>query len=156
VHTNGTAVAPQGVVRRLPLLPSTLALVLLAACGFDPGDDSPMAPPAVYREWWARTEACSGLSGDFDRVQWSVVAGHGFPCASGSCAGHWEPGHRIYLAEDWTMNEMVVRHEMLHDLLGRAGHPDPPFGNPCSLTWATWQGDRSPLLQPLTHQLADF
>jgi hypothetical protein len=39
------------------------------------------------------------------------------------------------------MNEMVVRHEMLHDLLDRAGHPDPPFGNPCPLTWATWQGD---------------
>jgi hypothetical protein len=51
---------------------------------------------------------------------------------------------------------MVVRHEMLHDLLGRAGHPDPPFGSPCTLTWATWQGDRAPALEPLTHGLADF
>jgi hypothetical protein len=38
------------------------------------------------------------------------------------------------------MDEMVVRHEMLHDLLGRPGHPDPPFGSGCPLTWATWNG----------------
>jgi len=53
-------------VSRPPRLSFTLALVLLAACGFDPGDDSPMTPPAVYREWWAKTEACSGLSGNFE------------------------------------------------------------------------------------------
>jgi hypothetical protein len=143
-------------VSRLRSLAPTLALVLVAACGFDPGNDSPLTPPAVYREWWAKTEACSGLSGDFDRVRWSVVAGHSFACSSGKCAGHWEPGHDIYIAQDWTANEMVVRHEMLHDLLGRAGHPDPPFGSPCPLTWSTWQGDRAPLLEGLTHQIADF
>ena len=97
-----------------------------------------------------------GASGNFDRVRWSVVAGHSFPCASGKCAGHWEPGHEIYIAQDWTTNEMVVRHEMLHDLIGRAGHPDPPFGSPCPLTWSTWQGDRAPLLQSLTHEIAGF
>jgi hypothetical protein len=133
-----------------------LLLGLVAACGFDPGNDAPMAPPAVYREWWAKTEACSGLSAEFERVAWSVVPGYSFPCASGSCAGHWEPGHRIYLASDWTMNEMVVRHEMLHDLLERGGHPDPPFGEPCPLTWETWQGDRNPLLAPLTRGLSEF
>ena len=152
----GMAVALSAPVDRLRLLSSLLALMLVAACGFDPGDDSPMAPPAVYREWWAKTEACSGLSGDFDRVEWSMVAGHSFPCASGTCAGHWEPGHRIYLAQDYTMSEMVVRHEMLHDLLDRAGHPDPPFGDPCPLTWATWQGDRGPLRGPLTPELPAF
>jgi hypothetical protein len=35
---------------------------------------------------------------------------------------------------------MVVRHEMLHDLIGRSGHPNPPFGEGCPLTWATWNG----------------
>lgn len=133
-------VAPGGGVSLR--LRSVLVLVLLAACGFDPGDDSPMSPPAVYREWWAKTEACSGLRGDFDRVKWSVVPGHSFRCSSGRCAGHWEPDHEVFLAEEWVMNEMVVRHEMLHDLLDRSGHPDPPFGDPCPLTWATWQGDR--------------
>lgn len=137
-------VAPaSGVAFRL--LSSAIVLIVLTACGFDPGDDSPMTPPSVYREWWAKTEACSGLRGNFDRVKWSVVAGHSFPCASGRCAGHWEPGHEVFIAEQWLMNEMVVRHEMLHDLLERAGHPDPPFGSPCPLTWATWQGDRVPM-----------
>jgi hypothetical protein len=143
-------------VPRLSLLYASSALLVLAACGFDPGDDSPMSPPAVYREWWAKTEACSGLSGDFDRVKWSVVPGNGFECASGTCAGHWEPDHHVYLAEDWTTNEMVVRHEMLHDLLQRAGHPDPPFGDPCPLTWATWQGDRGPSLETIAQNLPAF
>ena len=153
---SGTTVALSALVPRLPLVPSLVALVLVVACGFDPGDDSPMTPPAVYREWWAKTEACSGLSGDFDRVEWSLVAGHSFPCASGNCAGHWEPGHRIYVAQDFVLNEMVVRHEILHDLLGRAGHPDPPFGNPCPLTWDTWQGDRGTVLETLVKDLPAF
>ena len=128
---------PSGVFRPTPLLLALLA----AACGFDPGDESPMVPPPVYREWWSETEACSGLTGDFDRVNWLVVEGAGFPCSSGTCAGHWEPNHSIYLAGSYTANEMVVRHEMLHDLLNRSGHPDPPFGNGCALTWETWSGD---------------
>jgi hypothetical protein len=110
------------------------------ACGFDPAGEKPMDAPAVYREWWAKTEVCSGLVGDFARVQWQVVPGHSFTCSSGACAGHWEPGHEIFIAGDWTQNEMVVRHEMLHDLLNRSGHPDPPFGVGCPLTWTTWRG----------------
>jgi hypothetical protein len=38
------------------------------------------------------------------------------------------------------MDEMVVRHEMLHELIGKPGHPNPPFGQGCPLTWATWNG----------------
>jgi hypothetical protein len=126
---------PRQLLRRL--VPASILLGVIA-CGFDPAGDAPMDPPAVYREWWARTEACSGLSGDFDRVRWQVVPGYSFSCASGACAGHWEPGHEIFIAADWTQSEMVVRHEMLHDLLNRSGHPDPPFGIGCPLTWATW------------------
>jgi hypothetical protein len=152
---SGTSVAlAGGVPRHISLV--SFALLALAACGFDPGDDSPMTPPAVYRQWWAKTEACSGLSGDFDRVQWSVIPGYGFKCSSGTCAGHWEPDHKIYLAQDWTTNEMVVRHEMLHDLVGHRGHPDPPFGSPCPLTWATWKGDPSPSLDTAAQDLAGF
>jgi len=138
-----------GVLR--PLLATALVSVLATACGFDPSGDSPMDPPAIYREWWARTESCSGLTADFDRVRWSVIPGYSFPCASGHCAGHWEPSHEIYLAGDWTMNEMVVRHEMLHDLLQRGGHPNPPFGQGCPLTWDTWKAgaDQSDLAQSI-------
>lgn len=130
--------------------------MLLAACGFDPGDDSPMTPPTVYREWWAKTEACSGLSGDFARVRWSEVPGPSFPCASGECAGHWESSHRIYLAAAWKLDEMVVRHEMLHDLLERSGHPTVPFATPCTLTWASWRGDPTGAMDPLTAGLPAY
>lgn len=117
-----------------------LALVL-GACGFEPEGEEPFDPPAIYREWHARTVACSGVSGDFDRIRWFVIEGDGFECPSGRCAGRWQSGHDIYLASAYVANEMVVRHEMLHDLLGRSGHPDPPFGDPCPLTWETWRAD---------------
>ena len=115
-------------------------LAMLGGCGFDPVGDMPLNPPPIYREWFAKTEACSGLTGNFERLRWSVIEGHSFPCSSGECAGHWRTDHHIYLASEWSMDEMVVRHEMLHDLLGRTGHPDPPFGIGCPLTWASWNG----------------
>jgi hypothetical protein len=114
------------------------ALLVAGGCGFDPEGDQPISAPPIYREWWAKTQACSGLTGNFERVRWSVVEGPSFPCSSGECAGHWNSNHQIFLAGDWMMDEMVVRHEMLHDLIGRPGHPDPPFGVGCPLTWATW------------------
>jgi hypothetical protein len=126
--------APARLFRALGLL------TLLSGCGFDPEGDTPMTPPAVYREWWAKTESCSGRTGDFDRLRWSVIEGYSFPCSSGDCAGHWRTNHHVFLASEWVMDEMVVRHEMLHDLLGKPGHPDPPFGIGCPLTWESWNG----------------
>ena len=129
---------------------------LLAACGFDPAGSQSWEPPSVYREWWAATEACSGLRGSFDRVEWMIVPGESFECASGQCVGHWHPDQRIFLASDWTDHEMVVRHEMLHALMRRSGHPNPPFGNGCPLTWETWL--TSPEMGPApaeAHRLLD-
>lgn len=125
-----------------------LASLLLAttACRLEPAGASAWEPPPQYREWFASTEACSGLRGDFDRIEWYVVPGHSFSCPGGECAGHWTSNHVIYIAEDWVAHEMVVRHEMLHDLLGRSGHPEPPFGSPCPLTWETWQSPAPSLL----------
>ncbi len=131
-------------------VPITTLLVLLS-CGFEPSGDTRIKPPLLYREWWAKTEACSGRVGDFGRVRWFVVEGHSFDCPGGQCAGRWESGHAIYLASDYEANELVVRHEMLHELLGRPGHPDPPFGPECPLTWSSWRGDRAAIgkgLQP--------
>jgi hypothetical protein len=115
-------------------------VAVLTSCGFEPYGEEPLDPPPLYREWWAKTEVCSGLKGNFDRVRWSVVEGRSFSCSSGQCAGHWRTDHQIFLASDWVMDEMVVRHEMLHDLLNRTGHPDPPFGEGCPLTWESWNG----------------
>jgi hypothetical protein len=121
------------------------ALIALSGCGFDPVGDIPWDPPPVYREWWEKTQACSGLRGNFERVRWSVIEGASFACSSGQCAGHWRSDHHIILASEWAMDEMVVRHEMLHDMIGRPGHPAPPFGRGCPLTWETWNGGAAEL-----------
>jgi hypothetical protein len=36
---------------------------------------------------------------------------------------------------------MVIRHEMLHSLIGQSGHPAEYFVERCGLTWETWSGD---------------
>jgi hypothetical protein len=143
----GTSIAPRALVLR-QLRSSAVALAtFLPACGFEPAGSQSWEPPAIYREWWAATEACSGLSGDFDRVEWMVVPGESFECGSGQCVGHWDPDHKIFLADQWKEHEMVVRHEMLHDLMRRSGHPNPPFGHGCPLTWDTWL--TRPLMAPV-------
>ena len=131
--------------RSVRMFGAVALLATLGSCGFDPVGDVPLTPPAVYREWWDKTQACSGLTGDFDRLTWSVIEGSSFSCSSGHCAGHWSKDHHIFLAGDWVMDEMVVRHEMLHELIGRPGHPAPPFGQGCPLTWATWNNGAAQL-----------
>ena len=113
--------------------------LLLTACNFAPDGDAPMEPPPQYRAWFAATEACSGRTGNFDRIVWHVVDGESFECPSGRCVGRWNDNHHIFIASAYQYSELVVRHEMLHDLLGRPGHPNPPFGEGCPLTWESWR-----------------
>ncbi len=129
------------IVRRSARALAAVTVLLLASCNFAPEGDQPMEPRPEYRAWFARTEACSGRTGHFDRIVWHVVDGNGFECPSGRCVGRWNDNHHIYIASAYLDNELVVRHEMLHDLVGRPGHPDPPFGNGCPLTWEAWRAD---------------
>jgi hypothetical protein len=122
----------------------------LAACeaALGPADPLPpsaqlvAAPPETYREWWAKTEACSGRSGDFNRIQWYVVPdAQTFNTDAGEKVGLWthsNAGVRIIIAGDYAASELVVRHEMLHALLDREGHPQEYFHDRCGLTWDTW------------------
>lgn len=120
------------------LLVAACTAALAGCSSFTPTNDKPYTPPAEYRKWFDETQACSGLTGDFDRIKWFVVDGTEFDCPSGKCVGRWNSDHDIFIASSWVDNELVVRHEMLHDLIGHPGHPDPPFGSPCPLTWASW------------------
>ncbi len=119
---------------------SIAGLCLGLGCGFEPLGASTWAPPATYETWWQRTQECSGRTGDFSAVKWFVVRGKTFECPSGTCVARWEPGQRIYIASDYVNHELVVRHEMLHALLDRPGHPNPPFAAGCQLTWESWPG----------------
>jgi hypothetical protein len=107
-----------------------------------PAGAVPVAAPAVYREWFQRTEACSGRTGDLAEVQFYVVPGvETFETRDGPQVGVWigEGGsHRIVIAGNYQGHEMVVRHELLHTLLRQTGHPEEYFVSRCRLTWESW------------------
>lgn len=106
-----------------------------------PHDAKPLVPPAIYRTWWAATEACAGLRGSFESITWYAVSGSAFSVSGGSAVGltrilPWRTD--VVLARAHVADELVVRHEMLHALLGRGGHPPVYFEERCHLTPETW------------------
>ena len=128
----------------LPLL--AIWLVAASCASLEPGPlpegAVPLTAPPAYADWFERTEACAGLSGDFTAIEWYVVPDvTTFETELGDKVGLWEQTGgvtRITLAGAYTEHEMVVRHEMLHDLLGREGHPQEYFVTRCHLTWDSW------------------
>ena len=145
-----------GMGRKVRLMPKIsmpmycLALLgTLAACEAALGPAEPLpesaqllTAPEQYREWWTKTEACSGRIGDFSQVRWYVIPdAHTFQTDAGEKVGLWShssSGVRIIIAGNYASNELVVRHEMLHALLDREGHPTEYFQNRCGLTWDSW------------------
>jgi hypothetical protein len=128
---------------------ASLALLVAAGCSsFAPTEERlppgavPMAAPAQYEAWFTSTERCAGLQGRFNRIQWYVVPGvETFPTEAGPKVGMWEKSGgqaRIIIAGRYQGHEMVVRHEMLHHLLDREGHPTEFFVERCQLTWESW------------------
>ena len=128
----------------LPLLALWLGVASCATLepGPLPEGAIPMTAPPVYAEWFARTEACADLSGRFESIEWYVVPDVAtFETEMGNKVGLWEQTGgvtRITIAGAYTEHEMVVRHEMLHELLAREGHPQEYFVTRCQLTWDSW------------------
>lgn len=132
-----------------PLGP-VLLLTFLGACdATGPSLDLPpgavsLAPPPVYAVWFSRTEECSGLRGEMGSIEFFFVPGAtGFSTSGDELTrvGRWiKVGDRnqIIFAGAFSDHEMVVRHEMLHAILGKAGHPSDLFEERCRLTWETW------------------
>jgi hypothetical protein len=56
-------------------------------------------------------------------VEWYVIPGDVFATPEGPRWGWWEPPHTIYIAAAHWLDERLVEHEMLHDLLQTGGHP---------------------------------
>jgi hypothetical protein len=143
-------------VKRLYLL--FTATMFATACGLlptesgDPEGAVPWTPSRWFEAWWAKNEACSGLTGDLRRIRWFVVHGYTFDdpsggerSANGQLAGLATQDGRVFLAGDWKNDPMVVRHEMLHQLLyqnGRGGgHPHVLFKQQCQLTVDSYRYD---------------
>lgn len=99
------------------LLASAL-LVMLAACEATsfPADAKPMAVPARWALDWRITEACSGLSGDFNEIQWFSTPGSASSSRPNATGAFFRDPSRIVMNENAANIPEVVRHEMLHAL----------------------------------------
>jgi hypothetical protein len=88
-----------------------------------------IAPPARYALWWRLTQACSGLTGDYASVQWYVVPYTTTIDDQGKQVNaYWiSDPDRIILADARKNDGRIVRHEMLHALRHRDGHPRDAF-----------------------------
>jgi hypothetical protein len=85
----------------------------------------PITPPARFAVWWRLTQACSGLTGDYASVQWYVVPNSTtIDDAGKQVDAYWISNpDRVVLSDAHRDDGMTVRHEMLHVLLHRDGHP---------------------------------
>jgi hypothetical protein len=120
-----------------------IALVLpfvITACGGDvtgvPIQGEQFSPLPVYATWWAMTEACSGLSGSLGGVTfYKTTENLRNPITGELVAGYWySEGNRIVLREGSIGDGGTVRHEMLHALIKKGGHPRDQFLGKCSGT----------------------
>ena len=117
----------------IPLL-AVIGATSLAACGSPtrPPNAEPFTPPAVYVRWWQMTEQCSGVSGKLDAIQWFRTPGSELIHNGESVTAYWSKrDNLIVIAEDYVRHGLVVRHEMLHALLGSVRHPRAAFLNSC-------------------------
>lgn len=101
-----------------------------------------ISAPVAYADWYGRTEACSGQGGDFSKVRFFVVPNaKSFQTEFGETVALWRKvgdEQFIIVSGEYQNHEMVLRHEMLHALLEREGHPMEYFVSRCRLTWDTW------------------
>lgn len=136
--------------RRRPRLPKLLVfsvLAVLLSIGLDallawtlpPPRSHLFSPPAVYALWWQMVESCSGQSSEMSSFHWYRVPGYSFRVAGLEAGGVFmQFGNRIVIAETSAYDGRLVRHEMLHALLHRGGHPREYFLERCaSLVWCS-------------------
>ena len=119
----------------------------LASCDFSKVFDpswvtaTEISPLPEFPQWWNEISSCSRSSGNFNRVRWFHVHGY-FPCIIKeqlkNCEGVWQRPHDIYLSDNvfrlYDLGpeveaaryevKLVVKHEMLHDLLDTGKHTD--------------------------------
>jgi hypothetical protein len=101
-----------------------------------PADAEQFVPPRVYSTWWKLTEECSGLAGPLAAVSWFRTArGLQDPRTGRAIPAYWSSGtNRIVVAGYALFDAGAVRHEMLHSLIGKPGHPRQQFVENCAGT----------------------
>lgn len=129
-------------VKKPALRISVLSLTLVAfltSCGDNivdprlPAGAIQFTPPPHYATWWEMTKSCSGRSGSMEGVNWYQVPAELFVLDGKSVSAYWSAGsNQIVLASGVLDDGQVVRHEMLHALLGEKGHSREQFLEKCA------------------------
>lgn len=110
-----------------PLAPAPTSLPDL------PSGAEALSPLATYAEWWRATEDCAGRQGDLSRITWFAIPNRAsFIYGDGKYNGYWWDVHWILLAGEKVSDGAIVRHEMLHELIGRGDHPPEYFQQRCA------------------------
>ena len=112
---------------------------LVASCGDNVVDPKlpqgavQFTPPSYYANWWEMTKSCSGRSGSLADVKWYQVPADYFPLNGDAVSAYWSAGtNQIVLSSQVKDDGQVVRHEMLHALLGEKGHSRDQFLESCA------------------------
>jgi hypothetical protein len=115
------------------LLTFALACDKAATAPEVPASAVPLAVPSQFALWWRLTETCSALTGNFAAVSWYVVPNTQTLSFEGKQVDAYWIGNpdRIVLADIRKNDGPIVRHEMLHALLHRNGHPRDAFLTAC-------------------------
>jgi len=84
-------------------------------------------PPVQYERWYDELVAAAGTEPNttFEALIWHAAPRNGFGCQGSreTCQGQWLDTGDIFIATRWVDDERVVKHEMLHAILGRGDHP---------------------------------
>ena len=116
-------------------------ILLLALSGFMVGCELPWqvedeyelaSVPDDYLVWFMEVSTCMGRPGQgtparFSRIQWHAGTDILNPSEGRRAWGLWTEPHKITIREDKLLQEHVVKHEIVHDLLGRGSHDGPHF-----------------------------
>jgi hypothetical protein len=91
-----------------------------------------MAMQPQYALWWRLTERCASQSSDLGQISWYTVPGAGDLGSADHRSGeYYLRSHRIVIAGRFVGDGPLVRHEMLHAILGLPGHPAEDFQRRC-------------------------
>lgn len=110
-----------------------LLILVLTACSTDITGLREAVPydSPVLRPLWNEVEACSGISGDFNRVAF-YLAPNGIKRNGVWVNALWEEdGNRISLTPPFKNDPRTIKHEAMHALLQRADHPPHYFNGVC-------------------------
>ncbi len=95
--------------------------------------ESPIAiTPEEYRIWYAEVAECMGISSTatperFAQIRWYSAVDIYNSDENVRALGLWTAPHRITVRSDRLLDPVVVKHEIVHDLLADGEHPQPFF-----------------------------